>query len=419
MTTLLGCIADDVTGATDLAGLLARSGIEVSLRFGTPDTEPANTAVIEVIAIKCRNSPVDEAIEQCSQALNWLKKAGATHFYWKYCSTFDSTDKGNIGPVAKALMQILDTKQTIYCPAFPENGRSIYMGNLFVGQQPLAESPMKDHPLTPMQDSNLMRLLSPQVNNENVGLIDRLTVAKGSKQIKSELDKLAADNIQHVITDAVANEDLEQIAKACMDMPLLTGGSALAMFLPDLYVEAGKLSKEEHQVQIPQINKQAILLAGSCSAKTQIQVKNYVKQFPSLKLIPEKLNESGIDSVISWYDEHKDKNPLIYATASADEVSSSQNKLGKHEASVLVEKTLAKLAVHAFNQGIRCFVIAGGETSGSVVNALGVEQMKIGTEIAPGVPWTYAERDNQAIALTLKSGNFGGDNFFTDALDLI
>ena len=214
MATILGCIADDFTGATDLAGLLARAGVHVSLRLGLPEAPPQDTAPFEVIALKCRTAPVAEAVAECRDALDWLRAAGASRFFWKYCSTFDSTADGNIGPVAEALMDDLGAEQTIYCPAFPENGRSIFMGNLFVGQQPLAESPMKDHPLTPMRDSNLMRLLEPQVTRP-VGLADRLTVAGGKAALGDRLAALKADGVAHVVVDAVANDDLGTIAAAC------------------------------------------------------------------------------------------------------------------------------------------------------------------------------------------------------------
>jgi uncharacterized protein YgbK (DUF1537 family) len=221
MTTVLGCIADDFTGATDLAGLLARSGVRVSLRIGVPAEPPTETSPFEVIALKSRTAPVAEAVAEARAALEWLQRAGAQRFFWKYCSTFDSTETGNIGPVAEALMDELGTDQTIYCPAFPENGRSIFMGNLFVGQQPLAESPMRDHPLTPMRDSNLMRLLAPQVTHP-VGLADRVTVAQGVPALRARLDALKADGVAHVVVDAVADEDLRIIAEACRDMPLMT-----------------------------------------------------------------------------------------------------------------------------------------------------------------------------------------------------
>ncbi len=233
--TFFGAIADDFTGATDLAGLLARSGVQVSLRIGVPETPPTDTAPFEIIALKCRTAPVEEAVSETQAALDWLRRAGAQRFFWKYCSTFDSTAQGNIGPVAEALMETLGTDQTIYCPAFPENGRAIFMGNLFVGEQPLAESPMKDHPLTPMRDSNLMRLLRPQVTRP-VGLVNRLVVAKGPVALRDELQRLRADGVAHVVVDAVSNDDLHVIANACRDMTLMTGGSAIAMPLPELWL---------------------------------------------------------------------------------------------------------------------------------------------------------------------------------------
>ncbi|MEM1391438.1 MAG: four-carbon acid sugar kinase family protein, partial [Pseudomonadota bacterium] len=267
MPTILGCIADDFTGATDLAGLLARSGVRVSLRIGIPSEPPENAAALEVIALKCRTSPVDEAVAEVMEAYAWLKAAGAQHYFWKYCSTFDSTDKGNIGPVAEALMHAIGTEQTIYCPAFPENGRSTYMGNHFVGQQPLSESPMKDHPLTPMSDSNLMRLLEPQVTKP-VGLVDHRTVVKGARAIAQALDTLRDTGIAHVIVDAVSDYDLISIASAGRALPLMTGGSAVAMPLPQLYMEEGLLTGDTMRSSAPQLSPKSIILSGSSSSMT-------------------------------------------------------------------------------------------------------------------------------------------------------
>ena len=416
MTTLLGCIADDFTGATDLAGLLARSGVSVSLRIGTPGEPPENTAPFEVIALKCRTAPVSEAVAECRAALDWLRKAGAARFFWKYCSTFDSTPEGNIGPVAEALMSDLGATQTIYCPAFPENGRSIFMGNLFVGRQPLAESPMKDHPLTPMTDSNLMRLLEPQVTRP-VGIADRLTVAQGAEALLSELDRLSATGVAHVVVDAVANEDLEVIAEACRDMPLTTGGSAVAMPLPHLYRRDGTLSGEATAEKRPKLSPEAIVLSGSCSAMTRAQVARYLQNAPGYRLDPLKLAADGPDSALDWLaGQSLDAAPIVYATAEPDEVRSAQAELGASRAGEIVEAALAKLAIAAHERGARRFVVAGGETSGAVTKALGVTRLDIGAEIAPGVPWTYCESAGVPIALTLKSGNFGSERFFTDAL---
>ncbi len=418
MTTFFGAIADDLTGATDLAGLLARSGVRVSLRMGVPSAAPRDTAPLEIIALKCRTAPVGEAVSQTRAALDWLRQAGAQRFFWKYCSTFDSTPRGNIGPVAEALMAELGAAQTIYCPAFPENGRAIFMGNLFVGELPLAESPMKDHPLTPMRDSNLMRLLAPQVSKP-VGLANRLVVARGTQALRERLSQLDGDGVAHVIVDAVANEDLVTIAQACRDMVLLTGGSALAMPLPRIWLDEGKLppaggAGARHVAEGP-----AIILSGSCSAMTNRQVAAGLRKGqPGFRLDPLELANGGAGEALEWLaGQPRDRAPLIYATASPHEVRTAQEQLGAARAGVLVEDALASCAVKARDLGYRRFVVAGGETSGAVAKALGIEQLEIGPEIAPGVPWCYARTAGHDVAITLKSGNFGSEDFFAEALE--
>ena len=416
MTTLLGSIADDFTGATDLAGLLARSGVKVSLRMGVPTEPPVDTAAFEVIALKCRTAPLEEALRDVRAALDWLKAAGAERFFWKYCSTFDSTPEGNIGPIAEALMAEVGADQTIYCPAFPENGRSIFMGNLFVGEQPIAESPMKDHPLTPMRDSNLMRLLQPQVTKP-VGLANRLTVAKGSEALKARLKTLADEGVAHVIIDAVANEDLFTISEACQDFKLMTGGSAIAMPLPHLYMKQGLLSADAEKTTMPDIAQDAIVLSGSCSAMTRAQVTAYAELAPSFRLRPLELAENGVQAALDWLAEQDlSQAPLIYATSEPQDVKAAQEVLGVVQAGELVEDALSVLAVAVREQGARRFIVAGGETSGAVTKALDVNKLDVSVEIAPGVPWSFCVSDGKAMALTLKSGNFGTEHFFADAL---
>jgi 3-dehydrotetronate 4-kinase len=415
VTTLFGAIADDFTGATDLAGLIARSGHPVNLRLGVPEGPPTETAAFEIIALKCRTAPVEDAVAETVAALDWLQRAGASRFYWKYCSTFDSTAKGNIGPVAEALMQALGAEQTVYCPAFPENGRSIFMGNLFVGEQLLSESPMKDHPLTPMRDANLMRLLSPQVTGK-VGLANRLTVAAGVDVLKARLAALKADGVAHVVADAVANDDLSVIAEACMDMPLMTGGSALAMPLPGLYEKAGLLSRTSADAARPEVDAGMIALSGSCSAMTRKQVARYAEKAASFRLDPLALAEAGPGAARDWLSgQAPDRPKLIYATAEPDAVRKAQQALGVERAGTVVEEALAALAREAFSRGVRRFVVAGGETSGAVVKALGIDRLAVGAEIAPGVPWTYGVCEGQTVALALKSGNFGDEAFFETA----
>lgn len=420
MTTWFGAIADDFTGATDLAGLLARSGIPVSLRLGIPKAPPSASAPIEIIALKCRTIPVAEAKRDALAALKWLQSAGAERFYWKYCSTFDSTPEGNIGPIAEAMMDSLGVDQTIYCPAFPENGRSIYMGNLFVGEQPLAESPMKDHPLTPMLDSNLVRLLQPQVSKP-VSLIKRIDVARGPETIRERLDQLHTSGVAHVIVDAVADEDLQRIAQACHQMVLTTGGSALAMPYPALWLKEGKLQKPASHDQLSVNPGPAIIFSGSCSAMTNRQVAAYKQTGqPTFKLDPLELVESGAEPVKAWLRAQNDTDvPMIYATAKPEAVKAVQARLGTHKAGLLVEEILAACAVYARDLGRRQFVVAGGETSGAVAQSLGMEQMRVGTEIAPGVPWCTSESGGVPITIAMKSGNFGEEDFFSKALEVL
>jgi len=418
MTTFLGCIADDFTGATDLASMLARSGVNVSLRIGVPLSTPENTAEIEVIALKTRSISASKAIEESLSALKWLKEAGAKKYFFKYCSTFDSTAEGNIGPVSEALMNELKVDQTIYCPAFPENGRSIYMGNLFVGQKLLSESSMKDHPLTPMNDSNLMRLLSAQVSRR-VGLADRIVVNSGVNSLKEKLISLKENDVPHVIVDAVADTDLDTIASACQDMDFITGGSALAMPLAEFYKASGKISAVDNSFMNKKLNTGSIILSGSCSEMTIIQVKNFIQRgAAAFQLDPIDLAENGVKKVLDWLSSQDfTKNIIIYATSDPDTVKKVQAELGVDMAGKIVEQGLSECAIAARELGIKNFIIAGGETSGAITKALNVRQLDIGIEIAPGVPWTFSGKRNNQIALSLKSGNFGSEEFFTEALN--
>lgn len=420
MSTFFGAIADDFTGATDLAGLLARSGVHVSLRIGVPQEPPANTAPLEIIALKSRTAPVGDAVAESLSALDWLRRAGAQRYFWKYCSTFDSTPLGNIGPVAEALMNEIGTRQTIYCPAFPENGRAIFMGNLFVGEQPLAESPMKDHPLTPMRDSNLLRLLKPQVSRP-VGLINRHVVAKGAQALRDRLAQLQGEGVAHVVVDAVANDDLLVIAQACQDMTLLTGGSAVAMPLPEIWLKQGLVKPHARAAKSRVAAGPAIILSGSCSAMTNRQVAAYLATGqPGFRLNPLDLAENGTKSARDWISSQAPgATPMVYATAAPEDVRASQQRLGVERAGILIEDALAACAVKARDLGFRRFIVAGGETSGAVTKALGITRLDIGIEIAPGVPWCFAQTARHDVAITLKSGNFGDENFFTTALRVL
>jgi len=400
----LGCVADDYTGATDLAGLLRRSRASVKLHFGLPNEPCDRSTDIEIIALKCRTEPVDKAVQDCSEAARWLLAGGAERLYWKYCSTFDSTPEGNIGPVAEALMAITGQTRALYCPGFPENGRSVFMGHLFVGDQLLNESSMKDHPLTPMRDANLARVLAPQVK-DSVGIWSRVAQKSGD----------GMPDATHIIGDAVEFADLEFLITNTPPDVLLTGGSALAMPLPRL-LNVGS----SHSNPDPRPGPRALVLSGSCSQMTQQQVAHYIETNPSYQLHPETLNEATIQDCIQWLrSTEQNDTPLVYATASPDAVKAAQTVLGVAEAGAVVERAMALIARAAYEIGVRRFVVAGGETSGAVTQSLGVSEVIIGREICPGVPWVFNRSGKEVIGLALKSGNFGSPSFFSDALSLI
>ena len=409
--TFFGAIADDFTGATDLAAMLARAGVPVTLRIGVPEGRDDSTA-FEVIALKIRTAPVDDAVAEARAAWRWLKARGVRRVFWKYCSTFDSTPRGNIGPVADALMSDMGVDRTVHCPAFPENGRRVFMGTLFVGDRPLHESPMKDHPLTPMRDSDLRRLLAPQVCRPT-GLVAFPTVRAGVEAVR---DALAAST-GHVVLDAVEDADLATLAGAIHDMPFVCGGSAIAQPLPALWREAGTLEGAD-AAPMPQPAGGQIVLSGSCSAMTRAQVGAYLDGAAGFRLDPLELaGGSALADARRWLRAQDPAAPkIVYATAEPRTVAAAQEKLGVGRAGALVEDALAQLARDARDMGIGRIVVAGGETSGAVTRALGVDRLRIGPEIAAGVPWCFA---GDGLALALKSGNFGRESFFADAFETL
>jgi len=403
----LGCIADDFTGATDLGGLLVRAGAEVTLLLGVPDNEQAVDADFVIIALKCRTEPRDQAVAEAEQAARWLLAQGAEQLYWKYCSTFDSTDDGNIGPIAQRLMALTGHSQALYCPAFPENGRSVFKGHLFVGDQLLSESPLKDHPLTPMRDANLVRVLTPQVS-EAVGLWQRSEIVTNQP----------LPSAAHVIADAVEFSDLEAIVQQTWGRVLLTGGSALAMPVPAHLRALGQLGQAQHSAVPAGLEPRAVVLAGSCSAQTRLQIQHYAA--PSYRIDPLVLMEQGVEPIWDWFEQQTfDTAPIIFASDDPDGVERVQKAIGREKAGALIEDALAQLAIKMRDVGVARFVIAGGETSGAVAKALSISTLHVGAEICPGVPWTFAQSSGQTLALALKSGNFGGLNFFNDALEAL
>ena len=420
MKPLLGCIADDFTGATDLAGMLVKAGMRTVQLIDVPDGPPPEGADAIVIALKSRTAPAADAVADSLAALQWLRQSGCQQFYFKYCSTFDSTPEGNIGPVTEALMQALGTDFTIACPAFPANGRTIYKGYLFVGEELLNESGMRNHPLTPMTDPSLVRVLQQQVKGR-VGLVEYHTVTKGTAAIAASFAELRAKGISFAVTDALTNHDLVSIGAACADMPLITGGSGIALGLPENFRRRNLLARLDAADRLPETGGLRAVISGSCSVATQKQVAAMQKVAPSFAVDPLALarGDEVVGAALAWATQHLEQEPvLVYATAAPEQVKAAQSQLGVAEAGALVEQALATIATGLVRLGVGQLIVAGGETSGAVVKALGIKGLRIGPEIDPGVPWTaalQADSAGQPLALALKSGNFGSEDFFTKA----
>ena len=417
---LLGVIADDFTGATDVAGMLVQAGMGTLLTIGVPQDGAALAADAVVVALKSRTTPPESAVRDSLAALARLQAAGCRHFYFKVCSTFDSTPRGNIGPVAQALMTALGADFAIACPAFPENGRSVFRGHLFVGDQLLSDTGMRDHPLTPMTDANLVRWLQAQTALR-VGLLRHDSVAAGFDAVGSRITALRADGVRIAIADAIDNDDLRTLGAACADLPLLIAGSGLALGLPAAYAQRGWVTPDATVATLPAVGGHAAVLSGSCSTATNAQVQQWRQsERPAFRIDALQLAAGAplAAQALAWADARLASGPvLVYATASADEVKATQQQLGVERAGALVESCLAEIAAGLHARGVRRLVVAGGETSGAVVQALQVQRLRVGAPIDPGVPWTQAE--GRPLLLALKSGNFGGVDFFAKALSLV
>ncbi len=425
---LLGCIADDFTGASDLAAMLAGHGMRSVQLIGVPragDAVPDADAL--VVALKIRTALTRDAVAESLAALAWLREAGCRQFFWKYCSTFDSTDAGNIGPVADALVAALGCGFALACPAFPANGRSVFQGHLFVGATLLSESGMEQHPLTPMTDPNLVRVLGRQTDG-SVGLVAFATVEQGAVAIRAALTALKEQGHRYAIVDAVTEAHLRAIGSAAAQHPLLTGGSGVALGLADNFRAAGLLPERGDAASLPRVPGGAAVLAGSCSRATLAQVAYARGHMPCCELDPLATPDAAAlaAQASAWLDAQDGPGSaagpvLIAASAPPDRVAALQQRLGREAAGALVEQALASIARDLVARQRRRLVVAGGETSGAVVGALGVRRLRIGPVIDPGVPWMLAEPDGDApsLLLALKSGNFGARDCFVRAFAML
>ncbi|HSF95276.1 MAG TPA: 3-oxo-tetronate kinase [Thermohalobaculum sp.] len=423
MSLLLGAVADDFTGATDLASMLTRAGMRTVLKLGAPAPDAAlPKAEAVVVALKSRTAPVAEAVAETLASWRWAAAGGARQCYFKYCSTFDSTPAGNIGPVAEALMAETGAAQTIYCPAFPENGRTIYQGKLFVFDQLLSESGMRNHPLTPMTDADLTRVLAAQLSpGAKVGLVPFAVVERGAEAIRARLAALADEGVGHVVVDALTDAHLAALGKACEGMALVTAGSGLGLALPANFAAQGLLASGAADA-LPPIGGPVLLLSGSCSVATNAQVAKWESDGgETFRLDPLALADdpAGVSAAMAKRLKESIDTAvplLIAATQLPEAVRAAQERLGKEAVASLIESQLSVAAVYSRRAGVRRFIVAGGETSGAVAQALGAERLAVGPSIAPGVPWC-ATLETEPVALALKSGNFGAETFFADAVE--
>ena len=415
----LGCIADDFTGATDLANNLVRAGMRVTQVIGVPAGPLQSDVDAVVVALKSRTIPAAVAVQESIDALRWLQAHDAKQIYFKYCSTFDSTPQGNIGQVTEALMQELGTRFTIATPAFPDNKRIVFKGHLFVGDVLLNESGMQDHPLTPMTDANLVRVLQAQCSGK-VGLIDHLVVAQGPQAIHERIESLKAQGVAIAIVDAVSNDDLLRLGPALNGMQLVTAGSGVAIGLPANF----GIAPSSQASQLPPASGLQAVVSGSCSVATNQQVLEFIRSGrPALAVDPLRIatGEDVAGQALAWAGPLLATGPvLVYSTAEAGAVKAVQARLGVDQAGAMVERTLAAIAQGLVKLGVRQLLVAGGETSGACVQALGITQLRIGPQIDPGVPWCHAALPGgEGLHIALKSGNFGTPDFFSRAFGLL
>ncbi|WP_413112264.1 3-oxo-tetronate kinase [Thaumasiovibrio sp. DFM-14] len=413
----LGVIADDFTGATDIASFLVKGGMQTVQMNSVPKATARIEADAIVISLKSRSCDTSLAIADSLAALEWLKKQGCTHFYFKYCSTFDSTAQGNIGPVTDALLEALDQTFTLLCPALPVNGRTVHFGHLFVNGVLLNESGMQHHPVTPMQDANVTRLMDSQAKGRT-GLIDYKVIDQGVEATTKAINELKSQGCRYAVVDAFYESHLATIAAASSDHVLLTGGSGLGFHLAQF--NSANKKAEQSAAQLHSVQG-SVVLSGSCSTMTNEQVALYREQAPSLAMNIERCinDDAYISEVTRWVlsNQDGDKAPMVFATAEPEKLKQIQIEYGAANASEQVEVFFAKLTQNLKSSGINTFIVAGGETSGVVTQNLGVAGFRISYEIAPGVPWVTGTEG--AYNITLKSGNFGHPNFFADAQEFL
>jgi 3-dehydrotetronate 4-kinase len=405
----IGAIADDLTGATDLASALARAGLRVAVSAGVPGAGADELDGLDalVVALKIRSAPAADAVGEALSAADFLLGAGAVRLYFKYSSTFDSGPRGNIGPVADALAERTGSELAVVCPAFPRLGRTVYQGHLFVGDQLLNRAGLGDHPLTPHLESSVVALMAAQTHR-GVGLLPLPVVRDGPAAIVAGLAGLRAEGLGYAVLDAVTDADLVAVAAACVADRLLTGSAGIAFGLAAILGPAGSGAE---RVWVPPGSGPAAILSGSCSETTRRQVSAFARRGGAvLRLDPDALSAHAVADAIDWASARLRREPVLISSLRAD----GGRPADRPGAAAAMEAALAMIARGIYDRGFRRFVVAGGETSGAVVAALGAGVLEVGPELSAGVSW-MAGGDGRDLLLALKSGNFGDDELLVRA----
>ena len=402
-------VADDLTGAVDLAAGLAAEGLRTEIRTALGQTSTADVDAV-VVALKSRSIGPQDAVAMSLQAAQGLLQGGVSTLYFKYCSTFDSTPEGNIGPVSDALMDLTAAPIVVVAPGYPAQRRTVYRGHLFVGSRLLSDSAMRHHPLNPMTESNLVTLMSDQSQHE-VGRVGLVQVRNG--ELGDQLERLSRERVRYAVVDTITDGDLDEIADACSEHLVVTGGAALAQAM-------ARRSGVAHRAGswTPPHGRRGVV-SGSCSVATGRQVRAFASVGAVLEVDPlSEDHEGAVDAASAWALARPEDEPFLVTTATdPGRVAAAQAAYGGAAgASHVVEEILGRIATRLVEGGVRRLVVAGGETSGAVVAALGVTQLRVVLPIAPGLAWCETA---DGLALALKSGNFGADSFFSDALRML
>ncbi|MEZ5924081.1 MAG: four-carbon acid sugar kinase family protein [Hyphomicrobiaceae bacterium] len=413
MPLLLGAIADDLTGGIELASMLVAQGVRTGFGIG-PAASLVEDAEAQVIALKTRVIPADEAVTAVLGGAERLITRGARQVFFKYCATFDSTPAGNIGPCAEALIDRLDAHRALFCPALCETGRTVYQGHMFGGSTLLSDSPKRFDPLTPMTDSNLVRVLQAQ-SRQKVGLIDHSIVEAGPEAIRYRSEQLAAEGATLQIVDTLNENHLAAIADAAAGMPLLTGNSSVAAHLPACWRRSGDLQATA-PIMLAGVDGPGAVIAGSVAEQTRQQLAVFGTHHPVLTLHLERAfaGDDLVGEAMTFARQcmRQCRDFAISTAVPQAAVDQLQTRFGRAETAAQAEFILSTLA-HRFvhELGVRRIVVAGGETSGAVVAALGLTRLEVGPYLGLGMSRAIT-RTEPILGLSLKSGKLGSLDVF-------